>query len=205
MDTTGFDRIATTLAETGTRRGALRFLAAALGGAGLMVLGSGEEAAAKDKRKRRRGSPLGPLDRRVTRTYRANVDCSGYILREDPQYCQRSHQVRFDEPMRVESVEVIAGRNHCSDVRFDVVWGEGEADYYGSGFLGAGQSTGPIRPSAIGVGDTWSGGGISINPVSQISVSAEGRSGGCNDGQLLGWQATIKVTFLVRQGTDLAR
>lgn len=59
METKSFDAIATTLARTNSRRGALRFLAAAaLGAAGLATV-AGEDADAKRKRKKKGGRDRG--------------------------------------------------------------------------------------------------------------------------------------------------
>ena len=54
METTRFDEITSTLAETSTRRSALRFLAAAAFGVGAMTVLGGEESSA-----RRRGGKKG--------------------------------------------------------------------------------------------------------------------------------------------------
>ncbi len=61
MATTRFDEITSTLAATSTRRGALRFLAAAFGVGSVAVLGS-KESAAKRRRggKKRRRKPTAP-------------------------------------------------------------------------------------------------------------------------------------------------
>jgi hypothetical protein len=50
METTRFDEIASTLAETSTRRGALRFLAAAAFGLGSVAVLGHEESAARRRR-----------------------------------------------------------------------------------------------------------------------------------------------------------
>jgi hypothetical protein len=57
METTRFDQITTTLAETSTRRGAFRFLAAAAFGLGAMTVLGSEEGEARRRRggKKRRG------------------------------------------------------------------------------------------------------------------------------------------------------
>jgi hypothetical protein len=65
MATTRFDEITSTLAETSTRRGALRFLVAAVFGAGSLALVGAQESEARRRRPvrrrpRRPGSPPRP-------------------------------------------------------------------------------------------------------------------------------------------------
>jgi hypothetical protein len=55
MDTQRFDRISSTFAETSSRRGALRALAAVALGAGGLAFLSGDDIAAKKKRKKKKG------------------------------------------------------------------------------------------------------------------------------------------------------
>jgi hypothetical protein len=56
METTRFDQITSTLAESSTRRGALRFLAAAVLGAGSLALLGQEESEARRRGGRKRGN-----------------------------------------------------------------------------------------------------------------------------------------------------
>jgi hypothetical protein len=87
METTRFDAIATTLAETSTRRGALRFLAAAALGAGSLALLGQDEGEARRRRpgRRRPHHPHYPhADSRPLKTLRqicspASDICSGSL------------------------------------------------------------------------------------------------------------------------------
>ena len=97
METTRFDQITSTLAETSTRRSALRFLVAAAFGAGSMVLLGADESEARRRRGgKRRGGRRGDNRRNggsnSTSSGSRADRCSGPvgICNADPTPCGRT-------------------------------------------------------------------------------------------------------------------
>lgn len=98
MDTRRFDRIATTLADSHTRRGMLRLLTgAALGAAGISALGSAETGARR--RKRRKGS----------KSNSGEGGGNGYL--PAGAFCKHDDQCGFEKTYRICEVAVNASNS----------------------------------------------------------------------------------------------
>jgi hypothetical protein len=77
------------------------------------------------------------------------------------------------------AVAFTVGAGHCSDVSIQIAL-DGAAQP-ASDFLGAGKSTGIVNLGPVTAGKHT------------VSVSATGRTGGCNTGQTMSWSGTLEI------------
>jgi hypothetical protein len=192
MDETRYDRIAPTLATSQSRRDSLRFLASAA--VGLVGMAVAREVAAA-------AAPLGPLDQRVTRTITLNGTCNPPGRSNDvpAHVCAVLTIVNFEGVF--ESVELIAGAHPDSDIRYHLVAQPYAGvtvpqSTYDTDFLQTGQSTGIITPQDFSP---------SISSIIFLYMYAEGNRADLPEGWLSGWQATLKITSIVRQSDTVAQ